>query len=86
MEKNIFKVRFLGQCENTTNIVIEIPNGITKEQAEQLSEAFDEEIDKWGEKNDGDFEHFNYDIIINDVCSKYGICYHYPKVDHIIYI
>ena len=63
-----------------------VPEGLTKEQVNQLDEEIQNMIVKYGEEHDEDYSDMNYNEIIEASAENLNIKFHYPQVDYTIYV
>ena len=61
---NIHWLKIEGQCGNETQIWINIPKGLTKEQADDFGKRLDEIVNEYGERHDEDYACFDYHVAI----------------------
>ena len=84
--KKIYWLQILQQCSDEPDIRVNIPNGLTLEQIADIERRINDKIDSYGEENDGDYAHFDYDEMLEKVLGDMGINYSYPPIEHTIYI
>ena len=83
---NIHWLKIEGQCGNETQIWINIPKGLTKEQADDFGKRLDEIVNEYGERHDEDYACFDYHAAIDEAANDLKIKYDYPPTDYTIYV
>ena len=75
-----------GLAGHHLDIRIHVPDGLTKEQIENLDCELADAMTAYGEAHDNDYAEMDYHTILETTARKLNINFEYPKEDYTIYL
>lgn len=81
----IYTLQFARNCYEDNAFILQLPNGITKDQARTIDNLLQYKIASYGEENDEDFADMDIHDLVEATLDELNIIWKYPSVDYTIY-
>ena len=86
MNDRYCNIQFTGNFEDSPDIRVYVPRGVTERQLEKWQNEYEKIQTEHGKNNNEDYSEFNVKGAIETAADKLNIEYKYPKVDYTVYI